>query len=591
MAAHPETLLWYIHRLVIPSEAGEATDAALLGRFIAERDERAFAALVDRHGALVLQVCQRVLGDTHDAEDAFQAVFLVLARKAAQVRPREALTAWLHGVARRVALKARSARGRHSRKARPLAASPTDPHSDPLADISGRELLMIIDEELQRLAEVYRLPVILCCLEGRSLEEAARQLGWTRGSVKGRLERGRERLHNRLLRRGLTLSAALAAAGVSRPAVSAAVVGRLVAPTVCGAMAFAADATTAPGGISPEAAALAGQTLRSMARAKLMVAAALLLPMCVLAAGFASHRAAQPPATAPPSRPSPIPPKDKAPLATPVGLVNNQPATSPDEADAPIEVSGRVLDPASNPFAGARLYVGYSVRRYALRSAPDNQGRQTDCPLRATSGGDGRFHIAFARSELDPRWLDDWKPAVVAVADGHGPDWAEIPAAAWSRNRAPTEGAELSLKLVADLPVNGRIVDQDHKPVAGAKVLVRDVICDSEEGVTRFLRGDGNSWSPRSWKGPLPQQPLDVTTDADDRFSLTGLGRDRIVRLALEGPTIQHAVFMAATRPSPVAPEGGGSLAPPSITRPAPIGLSAVWCATKPPANRWRASR
>src|SRR5262245_34538385 len=127
MAAGPETLLRYVCRLVVPSEPDAATDPALLGRFVAERDEGAFTALVDRHGPLVLHVCRRVLGDAHGAEDAFQAVFLILARKAAAVHPREALAAWLHGVARRVALKARSARVRRLREARPPGAPPADP--------------------------------------------------------------------------------------------------------------------------------------------------------------------------------------------------------------------------------------------------------------------------------------------------------------------------------------------------------------------------------------------------------------------------------------------------------------------------------
>src|SRR6266496_2123696 len=149
MAAGPETLVRYIRRLVIPSESEEATDAALLGRFISERDETAFAALVDRHGPLVLHVCRRVLGDVHDAEDAFQAAFLVLARKADTVAPREALTAWLHGVAQRVALKARSAKVRQRRVGQPLAVPPADPRSDPLAELSGRELLTLVDEEVR----------------------------------------------------------------------------------------------------------------------------------------------------------------------------------------------------------------------------------------------------------------------------------------------------------------------------------------------------------------------------------------------------------------------------------------------------------
>src|SRR5258708_24734633 len=259
MAKGPETLLQYVRRLVIASPGD--SDAALLGRFISARDERAFTALVDRHGALVLHVCQRILGDVHDAEDAFQAVFLVLARKAAAVQPREALAAWLHGVAGRVALKALAARARQVREAQSPTARPADPRPDPLSELSGRELVKIIDEELQRLPKVYRLPTILCCLQGRSLEEAARQLGWTRGSVKGRLERGRARLHERLLRRDLTLPAVLAAAEVSRAAAPTATVGGLIARTVRSAVAFGVHQTAGVEGVSAEATVLAGEIL------------------------------------------------------------------------------------------------------------------------------------------------------------------------------------------------------------------------------------------------------------------------------------------------------------------------------------------
>src|SRR5262249_31457032 len=158
-----------------------------------DRDERAFTDLVNRHAALVLRVCWRILGDTDAAQEAFQATFLVLARKAATVQPSAALAAWLHGVAQRVALKTRAARLRRLRAEAPLPVCVLDHRPDPLAELSSREMLAIVDEEVRRLAEVYRLPVILCCLEGLSQEEAARQLGWTVGSVKGRLERGRAR--------------------------------------------------------------------------------------------------------------------------------------------------------------------------------------------------------------------------------------------------------------------------------------------------------------------------------------------------------------------------------------------------------------
>src|SRR5262249_26217231 len=162
--------------------------------------QAAFAELVARHGLMVLHACRRVLSDGHLAEDAAQATFLVLARKADTIRPPEALAGWLHGVACRVAKKARPAGGPQP----PRPAVPPDRPAgggDPLAEVSARELLSVLDEEVRRLPEAYRLPVLLCCLEGLSQEEAARRLGWAAGSLRGRLERGRKRLLERLARR------------------------------------------------------------------------------------------------------------------------------------------------------------------------------------------------------------------------------------------------------------------------------------------------------------------------------------------------------------------------------------------------------
>jgi RNA polymerase sigma factor (sigma-70 family) len=224
------TLASLLHRLRRLAALAADSDAALLERFTRHRDEGAFAALVGRHGPMVLNLCRRLLGDAHAAEDCFQATFLVLARKARSVARPAALAGWLYGVARRVALKARSSR-------RPCAeltddrACP-DPRRDPLAELTARDMLRVLEEEVGRLPEAHRLPVVLCCLEGLSLEEAARRLGATPGSVRARLARGRRRLRLRLARRGLTLPAALAPVVVSRAsfaAVSVALRDRTVA--------------------------------------------------------------------------------------------------------------------------------------------------------------------------------------------------------------------------------------------------------------------------------------------------------------------------------------------------------------------------
>jgi RNA polymerase sigma factor (sigma-70 family) len=532
MAAAHDNLVRYVRGLVVRPETDRFTDAALLDRYVSAGDETSFAALVDRHGPLVLHVCRRVLGDPHDAEDAFQTAFLVLARKAASVRPRETLTAWLHGVAYRVALKARLARIRHNRRTVGDAGIAADARPDPLSDLSARELLGLVDGEVHGLPEAYRLPVILCCLEGRSLEEAARQLGWSPGSVKGRLQRGRAQLHNRLLRRGLTLSAILTASEFSRGAGSG-TMAALATSTAHAAIRFAA-ARESRGGIA-NAAALAAPRIKSAVLAKSKLLA--VLACALLAAGFWARRPdVSPPTEAPDNRSRPVGTERVRPAAPEDVAKRNRGGEPKDPRH--VELSGHVLDPAGRPLAGARLYVGYSVRRLT----PDSRNLDVAYPVRATSDPDGRFRFTFVDSDLDARWLDDSRPAVVAVAGDYGPAWAEIPMSG--------ETADLNLRLVEDLPLTGRVLDQDRRPVAGVRVRVREVFGDSEEGVTRYLLGDFDTWYPRRWRGPLPEQPPDVTTDADGRFSMTGLGRDRVVSLALDGRSIEQTVLTAVTRSS-----------------------------------------
>lgn len=280
MAASLVPLLHHLRRL---SGVESESDAARLDRFARLGDQRAFAALVDKHGPMVLRVCRRVLGDAQAAEDATQATFLVLARKATAIGRTDALAGWLHGVARRVALKARAGL---APRGQPLRAAdvPADKHSDPLADLSVRELLAIIDEEVDRLPSEYRLPVLLCCLEGISQDEAARRLGWTPGSVKGRLERGRKRLHARLARRGIVPAAAFAAMEVCRAAATAALPAGLASATIQAAVTFAGG----PGVIGPastEAARLAAKILGGAGTGNLKLGLALLLVLGLTAFG------------------------------------------------------------------------------------------------------------------------------------------------------------------------------------------------------------------------------------------------------------------------------------------------------------------
>jgi RNA polymerase sigma factor (sigma-70 family) len=191
------------------AHADVTSDRELLERFTRGRDEEAFAALLRRHGPMVWRVCRRLLPSPGDAEDAFQATFLRLARHAESIRARESAAGWLYSVAGNAARKLRAAAARRARLER---LAPARAGIDPLADMSARELLNALDRELNRLVEKYRAPLVLCYLEGVSREDAARQLGCPLGTLKGRLERGKELLRSALGQRGLSLTVILAAA-------------------------------------------------------------------------------------------------------------------------------------------------------------------------------------------------------------------------------------------------------------------------------------------------------------------------------------------------------------------------------------------
>jgi RNA polymerase sigma factor (sigma-70 family) len=264
-------VLRHLRRLTDAQGVRELTDGELLQRFRGGREEAAFAALVERHGPLVWGVCRRVLHDAHLAEDAFQATFLVLARKAGSIRKQGSLGSWLHGVAYRVAVKARTRAHATRAQERRFVEMPRPESPD---ELTWHELRAVLDEELNRLPEKYRAPVVLCYLEGQTHDQAARQLGCPRTSLSSRLGRARALLHERLVRRGLVLSTGLLATLLAEQAVSAQV------PAVV--MLSAIRAATA-GAISPGAAALAQGVLPTMSATKVIVAAALAVVLTVSA--------------------------------------------------------------------------------------------------------------------------------------------------------------------------------------------------------------------------------------------------------------------------------------------------------------------
>src|SRR5262245_22570727 len=206
--------------------AGEPSDELLLDAFRRGRDEQAFATLVRRHGSLVMGVCRRALAHEQDAEDAFQATFLVLARNASAIRQRDSIAGWLHGVSHRIAMNAKRTlakqRRMEQRGARPEASRTAD-------DLTWGEVRGLLDEEVAKLPDVYRKVFVLCCLQEMPRPEAAKRLGLQEGTVSSRLARAKERLHEALTRRGVTLSILVATLGLGHQAKLGAAVLRATA--------------------------------------------------------------------------------------------------------------------------------------------------------------------------------------------------------------------------------------------------------------------------------------------------------------------------------------------------------------------------
>jgi RNA polymerase sigma factor (sigma-70 family) len=275
-----------IRRIKETGLGSNGTDQALLERFVAHRDEEAFAQLVRRHGAMVLAVCRRVLNDPDAAQDVFQATFLVLARKAAGIAKRGSVGSWLYGVAYRLAQKARSNLARRCVNEKRAAAATSAPTVD---DLNWREMRAVLDEELQRLPEKYRAALVLCYLQERTRDEAAQQLGWPLRTLKYRLELGRDLLRRRLVRRGFTLGAGLFVADLLSE-LAPALAGSLVDTTAQAAVQFL-DNSLAATSVSGAAILLARGELHAMLIGKLKVIALLVLMsgLAVGAVGMPTH--------------------------------------------------------------------------------------------------------------------------------------------------------------------------------------------------------------------------------------------------------------------------------------------------------------
>ncbi len=266
-------------------------DRQLLEQFIRERDEAAFAALVRRHGAMVWGVCRRLLCDRQDAEDAFQATFLVLVRRAASIRRGELLANWLFGVARRAAWNARALRARRAQHEQVGRSMPDVEAACPPGTEDGSAVL---DEELAKLPDKYRLPILLCGLEGMTHADAGRKLGWPTGTVAARMSRGRTLLRARLQRRGVAVSSAMLMSWFAQDAAWAAVPRGVVAATV-------QNASLGASAVPAQVAAVTQGVLKKMLLTRILTGAALCVATVVLGSALGHFANGAPTSTTTPS--------------------------------------------------------------------------------------------------------------------------------------------------------------------------------------------------------------------------------------------------------------------------------------------------
>jgi RNA polymerase sigma factor (sigma-70 family) len=476
----------HLCRLVGAEHTARLPDGQLLERFALHSEEAAFTALVRRHGPLVLGVCRRILHNWHDAEDAFQATFLVLARKARSIAKQESVGSWLYQVAYRTALRARARSASRLRRER-QATLPTV--ADPLAEVTGRELLGVLDEELHQLPERHRAPLVLCCLQGQTRDEAARQLGWSLRALKHRLEQGRELLRSRLARRGLTLPGALLAAGLAQGTARAAVSSKLAGTTVRAVL------DTLSGSVFGPAADLASQVLRGMAVTKFKLTAALLFAIgaVVLGAGVLLRQA---PALAGGGAGTP---KNGAKAPTKPAAKNAGPGRS--AAGETVTVTGRVLDAGGQPLPGARACL-MGLPKGGTRSSLQLLEQKNLGRARADAGG--RFRLVVPRKALAPYE----QTYILAGAAGHGLLWKEVKPAG--------RPAEAIIQLPEEKTIRGRLRDLQGLPVAGVEVQVNWLGSSGPHHL-------GDTRLGALPKGSAPLWPEPIITGKDGKFVLRGL--------------------------------------------------------------------
>ena len=523
------------------------SDGQLLERFASRGDGEAFGAIVARHGPLVLSACRSALGphDQAEAEDALQATFILLARRAGSFPLHGSLAGWLYRVARRVARQARVEASRRRARERVVAGRP---RAEPPHDPALEEVRDLIRQEVARLPERYRAPILLCDLQGLTREEAAEAIGCPPGTVAGRLARARERLRGRLVRRGVTSPSAwptaLGLATVDRS---------LPFRSVARAAVACARGETAAAAVA--SARLAARASRRWLGARIVGGLAALATAGVAAAAIDFGFDGKP---VDPPKPSPATsstrPAARAEKPAPVDV------DDPAQADV---FAGKVVDAGGKPLAGVKVHL---VR---VEPAPPDAG-----PVRAVTGADGRFR--FSAKDMTFTSFDGLparRPGLlIAAAEGYGadcvPTWGHLPPD-HPPHMAAEKVADWTLTLPPDVPIRGRLLGPEGRPLAGAIVRLENLFLPwndralaeletLEFPVTAF--DDNGDSRPQGQAATILNRARAFVADADGRFQIAGLGRDRLAQLIIRGAGVPSTRARVVTRAMPEIrrPQPGG---------------------------------